>query len=91
MNNLDSHDFEISSKKADCIVKTSGMDLSQQPIPPPPPAPDLNYKKSINQPLINISIDDLTSVQLKETNIKKVASKTFSAPPNRSASMNNGK
>ena len=43
------------------------------------------------QPLATISIQDLTSVQLRRTNIKMHATKTFSAPPPRSVSMTNGK
>lgn len=42
------------------------------------------------QPLAAISIQDLTSVQLRRTNIKMNATKTFSAPPPRSVSMTNG-
>lgn len=42
------------------------------------------------QPLATISIHDLTSVQLRRTNIKMHATKTFSAPPPRSVSMTNG-
>jgi hypothetical protein len=42
------------------------------------------------QPLATISIQDLTSVQLRRTNVKMQATKTFSAPPNRSVSMTNG-
>lgn len=42
------------------------------------------------QPLATISIQDLTSVQLRRTNIKMHATKTFSAPPPRSVSMTNG-
>ncbi|XP_063984381.1 espin-like isoform X1 [Diachasmimorpha longicaudata] len=41
------------------------------------------------QPLATISIQDLTSVQLRRTNIKMHATKTFSAPPPRSVSMTN--
>ncbi|CAB0032204.1 unnamed protein product [Trichogramma brassicae] len=41
------------------------------------------------QPLATISIQDLTSVQLRRTNNKMHAAKTFSAPPNRSVSMTN--
>ncbi|KAK0086314.1 hypothetical protein PV325_003386 [Microctonus aethiopoides] len=41
------------------------------------------------QPLAAISIQDLTSVQLRRTNIKMNATKTFSAPPPRSVSMTN--
>uniref|UniRef100_A0A0C9R6X5 ESPN protein n=1 Tax=Fopius arisanus TaxID=64838 RepID=A0A0C9R6X5_9HYME len=41
------------------------------------------------QPLATISIHDLTSVQLRRTNIKMHATKTFSAPPPRSVSMTN--
>ncbi|KAJ8680614.1 hypothetical protein QAD02_016401 [Eretmocerus hayati] len=41
------------------------------------------------QPLATISIHDLTSVQLRRTNVKMHATKTFSAPPNRSVSMTN--
>lgn len=43
------------------------------------------------QPLATISIQDLTSIQLRRTNTKMNATKTFSAPPPRSVSMTNGK
>ncbi|XP_043677429.1 espin isoform X2 [Vespula pensylvanica] len=45
--------------------------------------------KSPQQPLATISIQDLTSIQLRRTNTKMNATKTFSAPPPRSASMTN--
>ncbi|XP_066584473.1 espin isoform X2 [Prorops nasuta] len=41
------------------------------------------------QPLATISIQDLTSIQLRRTNTKMNATKTFSAPPPRSVSMTN--
>ncbi|XP_076653514.1 espin protein forked isoform X5 [Halictus rubicundus] len=41
------------------------------------------------QPLATISIQDLTSIQLRRTNAKMNATKTFSAPPPRSVSMTN--
>ncbi|XP_076161356.1 espin protein forked isoform X2 [Ptiloglossa arizonensis] len=41
------------------------------------------------QPLATISIQDLTSIQLRRTTVKMNATKTFSAPPPRSASMTN--
>lgn len=43
-----------------------------------------------HQPLATISIQDLTSVQLRRTNIKMNATKNFSTPPPRSVSMTNG-
>lgn len=53
--------------------------------------PETESPKPLQQPLATISIHDLTSVQLRRTNIKMHASKTFSAPPPRSVSMTNGK
>nr|XP_012216328.1 PREDICTED: espin isoform X1 [Linepithema humile] len=41
------------------------------------------------QPLATISIQDLTSIQLRRTGAKMNATKTFSAPPPRSVSMTN--
>ncbi|XP_017883476.2 uncharacterized protein LOC108626988 [Ceratina calcarata] len=41
------------------------------------------------QPLATISIQDLTSIQLRRTTAKINATKTFSAPPPRSVSMTN--
>ncbi|XP_076286128.1 espin protein forked isoform X3 [Lasioglossum baleicum] len=41
------------------------------------------------QPLATISIQDLTSIQLRRTSGKMNATKTFSAPPPRSVSMTN--
>ncbi|XP_053986968.1 uncharacterized protein LOC128880669 [Hylaeus volcanicus] len=41
------------------------------------------------QPLATISIQDLTSIQLRRTTVKMNATKTFSAPPPRSVSMTN--
>ncbi|XP_076386989.1 espin protein forked isoform X5 [Megachile rotundata] len=41
------------------------------------------------QPLATISIQDLTSIQLRRTSAKMNATKTFSAPPPRSVSMTN--
>ncbi|KAG7197797.1 hypothetical protein KM043_001611 [Ampulex compressa] len=41
------------------------------------------------QPLATISIQDLTSIQLRRTSTKMNAAKTFSAPPPRSVSMTN--
>ncbi|XP_020288733.1 espin [Pseudomyrmex gracilis] len=46
-----------------------------------------NFK--IPQPLATISIQDLTSIQLRRTSTKMNATKTFSAPPPRSVSMTN--
>lgn len=48
-------------------------------------------KNSPQQPLATISIQDLTSIQLRRTSTKMNATKTFSAPPPRSVSMTNGK
>ena len=50
----------------------------------------LRQAQQQQQPLATISIQDLTSVQLRRTNLKMHATKTFSAPPNRSVSMTNG-
>jgi len=50
-----------------------------------------NSKNSPQQPLATISIQDLTSIQLRRTGTKMNATKTFSAPPPRSVSMTNGK
>lgn len=74
-----------------------------QPGPPPPPLPPLQKSRETegkatpetetvrpHQPLATISIQDLTSVQLRRTNTKLHANKTFSAPPPRSVSMTNG-
>ena len=75
------------------------------PGPPPPPLPPMPTARETPaspttpyepetqktpQPLATISIQDLTSVQLRRTNIKMHATKTFSAPPPRSVSMTNG-
>ncbi|XP_011704680.1 PREDICTED: espin [Wasmannia auropunctata] len=46
-------------------------------------------KSSPQQPLATISIQDLTSIQLRRTGTKMNATKTFSAPPPRSVSMTN--
>ncbi|KAL0112806.1 hypothetical protein PUN28_012220 [Cardiocondyla obscurior] len=46
-------------------------------------------KGSPQQPLATISIQDLTSIQLRRTGTKMNATKTFSAPPPRSVSMTN--
>lgn len=73
--------------------------------PPPPPLSPLQRARnqatgtagneidsSKNpQPLATISIQDLTSIQLRRTGTKMNATKTFSAPPPRSVSMTNGK
>lgn len=73
--------------------------------PPPPPLSPLQRSRSnqatgntteienskIPQPLATISIQDLTSIQLRRTSTKMNATKTFSAPPPRSMSMTNGK
>ena len=74
---------------------------SSIPIPPPPPSllfsntvnrnstgqanQDSTIRKQ-HQPLSSISIQDLNSVQLRRTDTKMLASKTFSAPT-RSISM----
>ena len=50
-----------------------------------------SFKSSPQQPLATISIQDLTSIQLRRTSTKMNATKTFSAPPPRSVSMTNGK
>ncbi|XP_014203384.1 uncharacterized protein LOC106635761 [Copidosoma floridanum] len=75
------------------------------PLPPPPAngvgtatglltfssatAAETRQAQQLQQPLATISIHDLSSVQLRRTNAKMHAAKTFSAPPNRSVSMNN--
>lgn len=74
--------------------------------PPPPPLSPLQRVKANQaagaagnesegsknpQPLATISIQDLTSIQLRRTGTKMNATKTFSAPPPRSVSMTNGK
>ncbi|KAK2581251.1 hypothetical protein KPH14_008041 [Odynerus spinipes] len=53
------------------------------------PSSEAESPKSPQQPLATISIQDLTSIQLRRTNTKMNAAKTFSAPPPRSASMTN--
>lgn len=53
------------------------------------PSNESESPKSPQQPLATISIQDLTSIQLRRTNTKMNATKTFSAPPPRSASMTN--
>ncbi|XP_015175204.1 PREDICTED: probable serine/threonine-protein kinase mps1 isoform X2 [Polistes dominula] len=55
----------------------------------PSPSNESENSKSPQQPLATISIQDLTSIQLRRTNTKMNATKTFSAPPPRSASMTN--
>lgn len=71
--------------------------------PPPPPLPPqyssaqrqeitiskTQKQKNTPQPLATISIQDLTSVQLRRTNIKMHVAKAFSSPPPRSVSMTN--
>ncbi|XP_017887256.1 espin-like isoform X2 [Ceratina calcarata] len=72
------------------------------PGPPPPPMSPLEKSRRIGeianaesestrspQPLATISIQDLTSIQLRRTTAKINATKTFSAPPPRSVSMTN--
>lgn len=75
--------------------------------PPPPPLSPLQRARASQaaggnasaetespknpQPLATISIQDLTSIQLRRTGTKMNATKTFSAPPPRSVSMTNGK
>lgn len=74
--------------------------------PPPPPLSPLQRARANQaagsggnesessknpQPLATISIQDLTSIQLRRTSTKMNATKTFSAPPPRSVSMTNGK
>ncbi|XP_043504259.1 J domain-containing protein DDB_G0295729 [Polistes fuscatus] len=56
---------------------------------PSPSNESENSKSPQQQPLATISIQDLTSIQLRRTNTKMNATKTFSAPPPRSASMTN--
>ncbi|XP_025156038.1 espin isoform X2 [Harpegnathos saltator] len=72
--------------------------------PPPPPLSPLQRARANQvagtggnesessknpQPLATISIQDLTSIQLRRTGTKMNATKTFSAPPPRSVSMTN--
>ncbi|KAI4502878.1 hypothetical protein M0802_001922 [Mischocyttarus mexicanus] len=57
--------------------------------PTPSPSSESETSRSTQQPLATISIQDLTSIQLRRTNTKMNATKTFSAPPPRSASMTN--
>lgn len=73
------------------------------PLPPPPPLSPLHKPRQEGgsssggeaespktlQPLATISIQDLTSIQLRRTSTKMNATKTFSAPPPRSVSMTN--
>ena len=96
MDNLD-----IQGRSSDEEEQKNEEDSSPPPGPPPPPAlPSPTQKvpegqghtesSKTPQPLATISIQDLTSVQLRRTNIKMHATKTFSAPPPRSVSMTNG-
>lgn len=88
------------------IIVEEGKESTAGP-PPPPMSPlqklrraneesgmvasvDLESPKT-PQPLATISIQDLTSIQLRRTTTKMNATKTFSAPPPRSVSMTNGK
>lgn len=98
--------LDIQSRSSDEEEQKTEEDTSPPPGPPPPPAlpsslpkiqgsqcssttSEIESSKPL-QPLATISIHDLTSVQLRRTNIKMHASKTFSAPPPRSVSMTNG-
>ncbi|XP_034952137.1 nucleolar protein dao-5 isoform X2 [Chelonus insularis] len=64
--------------------------LNNSPVTPPSTTSSQEPESpKPHQPLATISIQDLTSVQLRRTNIKMHATKTFSAPPNRSVSMTN--
>nr|XP_033184775.1 uncharacterized protein LOC117154160 isoform X4 [Bombus vancouverensis nearcticus] len=86
------------------VVVEEGKESTAGP-PPPPLSPlqksrrineesstvamtDLESQKTL-QPLATISIQDLTSIQLRRTSAKMNATKTFSAPPPRSVSMTN--
>ncbi|XP_051158773.1 espin isoform X2 [Leptopilina boulardi] len=97
--------LDIQSRSSDEEEQKTEEDTSPPPGPPPPPAlpsslpkiqgsqcssttSEIESSKPL-QPLATISIHDLTSVQLRRTNIKMHASKTFSAPPPRSVSMTN--
>lgn len=88
------------------VVVEEGKESTAGP-PPPPLSPlqksrrineesstvamtDLESQKTL-QPLATISIQDLTSIQLRRTSAKMNATKTFSAPPPRSVSMTNGR
>ncbi|KAK9296823.1 hypothetical protein QLX08_009236 [Tetragonisca angustula] len=85
------------------VVIEEGKESSAGP-PPPPLSPlrrsrlprgndettaDPDSPRVASQPLATISIQDLTSIQLRRTTAKMNATKTFSAPPPRSVSMTN--
>ncbi|XP_033228607.1 espin isoform X2 [Belonocnema kinseyi] len=96
--------LDIQGRSSDEEEQKTEEDSSPPPSPPGPPPPPAfpsspsqkvpegqspTESSKIPQPLATISIQDLTSVQLKRTNIKMNATKTFSAPPPRSVSMTN--
>jgi hypothetical protein len=86
----------------DFLTQLSIQEKSSIPVPPPPPSllfsntvnrnssgqpnQDSTTIRKQHQPLSSISIQDLNSVQLRRTDTKMLASKTFSAPT-RSISM----
>ncbi|XP_048270578.1 uncharacterized protein LOC100651871 isoform X4 [Bombus terrestris] len=95
---------EEEEKDRVVVVVEEGKESTAGP-PPPPLSPlqksrrineesstvamtDLESQKTL-QPLATISIQDLTSIQLRRTSAKMNATKTFSAPPPRSVSMTN--
>ncbi|KOX80036.1 hypothetical protein WN51_06450, partial [Melipona quadrifasciata] len=85
------------------VVIEEGKESSAGPPPPPlsplrrsrlprsndEPNADPDCPRVASQPLATISIQDLTSIQLRRTTAKMNATKTFSAPPPRSVSMTN--
>ncbi|KAF3425056.1 hypothetical protein E2986_02717 [Frieseomelitta varia] len=85
------------------VVIEEGKESSAGPPPPPlsplrrsrlprsndEPTADPDSPRVASQPLATISIQDLTSIQLRRTTAKMNATKTFSAPPPRSVSMTN--
>lgn len=94
--------LDIQGRSSDEEEQKNEEDSNPPPGPPPPPALPSSPSQKVPegqsptessktpQPLATISIQDLTSVQLRRTNIKMNATKTFSAPPPRSVSMTNG-
>lgn len=94
--------LDIQSRQEEEVSESTPEPQLLQPGPPPPPLPPLQKSRETqgqtpaetetvrpHQPLATISIQDLTSVQLRRTNTKIHATKTFSAPPPRSVSMTN--
>ncbi|XP_006615572.1 uncharacterized protein LOC102672576 isoform X1 [Apis dorsata] len=93
-----------SVEEEERIIVEEGKELTAGP-PPPPMSPLQKLRRANEesgmvanvdfespktpQPLATISIQDLTSIQLRRTTTKMNATKTFSAPPPRSVSMTN--